>query len=264
MKIAVADDEEILLNYLENTVKTALPQAEVIPFSDTAELLEAAGKTQFDIAFLDIQMPGMTGIELARKLIGCYEAINIIFVTGYDGYQGEAMDLFASGYVRKPVTVELIEEQIRHLRYPVSEEKRAFARTFGNFTLFIDGEPVRFTREKCKMAVAYLVHRRGSMVNKKELSCVIFEDGIYDEKRQSYLSRISLDIQRTFERYNLPDLLIRTPNELGINVKLLSCDLYDMLNGKPKADCQYYGEYMMQYSFGEAMMPILDHLSAKG
>jgi len=258
MKIAVADDEQILLVHLQSTVKEALPSAEVMAFSDTASLFETAKNTRFDIAFLDIQMPGLTGIALARELTKLYEKMNIIFVTGYDGYQAEAMELFASGYVKKPITKEKVEQQLEHLRYPVTAGKRVYAQTFGNFTLFIDGKPVPFPREKSQMAVAYLIHRRGSLVSKKELSSILFDDGVYDENRRSYLSKLCTDIQRTLEAYGAAELLERTPSALSINCELLDCDLYDYLDGKSGAARKYRGEYMSQYSFGEEMIPLLE------
>jgi len=257
MRIAVADDEEILLEHLKETVKSVMPHSEVAAFSNPLGLLKAAGEKPFDIVLLDIQMPVMTGIALAKELTDLHKKTNIIFVTGFDGYQGEAMDLFASGYVKKPVTKEKLEIQLSHLRYPVTEEKRLYAQTFGNFTLFLDGAPMKFSREKSQMAVAYLIHRRGSLVSKKELSAILFDDGVYDENRRNYLSKLCTDIQKTFAAYGVPELLNRMPSALSVNCELLDCDLYDYLDGKSGAARKYRGEYMSQYSFGEGMIPLL-------
>ena len=68
--------------------------------------------TPADIAFLDINMRGMTGVELAKKLKDLCPKINIIFVTGYEEYKGDAMDLRASGYILKPVTKEQIDKEL--------------------------------------------------------------------------------------------------------------------------------------------------------
>jgi len=258
MRIAIADDEEILLLHLEQTVKAVLPHSEVVAFSDPGDLLKAAGEKAFDIAFLDIRMPGMTGIELAQKLNTLYERMNIIFVTGFDGYQSDAMELFASGYVKKPVTKEKLEAQLSHLRYPINEKKRLYAQTFGNFTLFLDGAPVKFSREKSQMVIAYLIHRRGSMVNRKELSSVIFDDGVYDDNRKSYLSKLCSDVCKKFEEFGIPDFIVKTTTALAVNCDMLECDLYDYLNGNTEAKKKYHGEYMSQYSFGEEMIPYLE------
>jgi len=258
MRIAVADDEEYLLKHLEITVSEVLPDAEVFAFSSPSLLLETAKHTKFDIVFLDIQMPGFTGLELAKELNNINDKLNIIFATGYDYYKSDAIDLFASGYITKPVTKAKIEEQIKHLRYNIIPAKRVYAQTFGNFTLFIDGKPISFPREKVQMAIAYLIHRRGSLVNKKELSSVLFDDGVYDANRRSYMSKICSEIEKVFESYNLTGLINKNSRDLSINAQLIDCDLYDYLDHKPGAKDKYKGEYMNQYSFGEEIIGLLE------
>lgn len=78
----------------------------LFPCSKVSEALTCMQENPCDIAFLDIRMRSMTGLELARKLKDIHPKINIIFVTGYDEYAGEAMRLHASGYIEKPVTEE--------------------------------------------------------------------------------------------------------------------------------------------------------------
>jgi len=258
MRVAAADDEEILLLHLEQTVRAVLPNTEVLSFSDPQELLKAAGEKAFDIVLLDIQMPGMTGMELAQRLTDLHEATNLIFVTGFDGYQGQAMELFASGYVKKPVTKEKLEVQLRHLRYPLPPGKRLYAQTFGNFTLFLDGVPMQFGREKSQEVIAYLIHRRGSLVSRKELSAVIFDDGVYDDNRKSYLSKLCSEVCKRFESCGLPDFIVKSTTSLAVNCEMLDCDLYDHLSGSKQAREAYRGEYMNQYSFGEEMAAYLE------
>ena len=69
-----------------------------------------------DVAFLDIQMRGLSGVELAEALRLQNPAVNLIFVTGYDQYTGDAMALPASGYILKPVNNAKIEKELSALR----------------------------------------------------------------------------------------------------------------------------------------------------
>lgn len=64
------------------------------------------------MAFLDIDMRGTNGMELAKRLKENQPKINIIFVTGYSEYMGDAFSIHASGYVLKPPTKEKIELEI--------------------------------------------------------------------------------------------------------------------------------------------------------
>ena len=70
--------------------------ADLHPFRKQSELLADAEENGCDIAFLDIHMRGMNGVELAKGLKQINPKMNIIFVTGYDEYTGDAMRLHAS------------------------------------------------------------------------------------------------------------------------------------------------------------------------
>jgi len=72
-----------------------------------------------EIAFLDIKMRGMTGIELARQLKDIQGDINIIFVTGFSEYSLNAFRLYASDYLLKPATPDAVRQALGHLRTPV-------------------------------------------------------------------------------------------------------------------------------------------------
>ena len=69
MIIRCCDDEELMLQMLEMAVREAKPDAEIWSYDDQDDLLEDAKEEGCDIAFLDIHMRGMSGVELAKKLI---------------------------------------------------------------------------------------------------------------------------------------------------------------------------------------------------
>ena len=79
MRILCLDDEELALQMLEMCVKKAKPEADVSAFDDQEELLEDAQQGGCDVAFLDIHMRGMNGVELAKKLKETNPKMNIIF-----------------------------------------------------------------------------------------------------------------------------------------------------------------------------------------
>ena len=70
----------------------------------------------------------------------------------------------------------------------VANAKTNNAKTFGNFELFVNGKPVFFAREKSKEMLAYLIDRRGAVVNKKEIMGILFEDREYDRELQGYFT----------------------------------------------------------------------------
>ena len=138
MRILCLDDEERALEMLEMCVKKAKPDADVWSFDDQEALLEDAAEYGCDVAFLDIHMRGMTGVEVAKRLKDINPKMNIIFVTGFSEYKGDAMDMKASGYIMKPVTKEDVERELNDLSYPsMLPKKDALLKVqcFGNFFL---------------------------------------------------------------------------------------------------------------------------------
>lgn len=99
IKVLIADDEHLAretIKYLLNN------QSEAVEFTEAengTQVIELCQQQRFDIIFLDIQMPGKTGIEVADKVAA--DSV-IIFATAYDQYAIEAFDLSAVDYLLKP------------------------------------------------------------------------------------------------------------------------------------------------------------------
>jgi DNA-binding LytR/AlgR family response regulator len=110
----IADDEPRLASYLAEKLATAWPELEIVGIAaNGAEALQLIENHDPDILFLDIRMPGLTGLEVARRTA---EGVHIVFVTAYDQYALEAFEQAAVDYLLKPVTDERLVETIRRLR----------------------------------------------------------------------------------------------------------------------------------------------------
>ena len=92
MRILVTDDEPLQLNGMVSILRRILPDAEIFAYFWPYDALEKANECGFDIAFLDVQTGGMTGLELAAELKRTRPDMHIVFVTGYSQY---AVDAFA-------------------------------------------------------------------------------------------------------------------------------------------------------------------------
>lgn len=149
MEVIVVDDERIVLNAETITIKRVMPDANVYPFRNTKDALSFAEENRVDIAFLDINIKGITGLELARKLQLTNSRVNIIFCTGYSEYSLDALELYCSAYLMKPVTEEKLNKAMENLLFPISEKIRGFrVQCFGNFEVYKDGQPVEFKHKK--------------------------------------------------------------------------------------------------------------------
>ena len=185
MRIIVLDDEELALESMMDAVRKCVPDADIKGFGYAEDVLEYLEDNTCDCAFLDVEMSGMNGVDLARLLKEKDSHINIIFSTGYTEYRGEAFDMHASGYILKPITPEKVRKELENLRYPVKDDKRITIRCFGNFEVFIDSVPVQFKYNRTKELLAYLVDRKGVLCSNGEIMAVLFEDDDHDNYLRS-------------------------------------------------------------------------------
>lgn len=246
MNILLVDDEKLQLIRLEQSVKNVLKSDSIFSYTNPVQALEECKDKQIDIAFLDIEMPMINGVKLAKNLKNYFPKLNIIFVTAYDNYAREAMKIHASGYISKPVSEEKIKEEIEGLRFPIqmASNGKLFIKCFGNFELIYRDEPVKFAYSKSKELFAYLVDREGAAINVNELNAVLWE-----EDHKSYLRNLISDIQKTFKELGIEDVFIKRHNECFINTNNVYCDAYEYKNNNPDAVRMYRGEYMIQYSW---------------
>jgi len=153
----------------------------------------------------------------------------------------------------KPVTKEAVKEALENLRCPVKTEpdKRVRVQTFGNFEVFVDENPVLFTRSKTKELFAYLVSRKGAFCGNNEIIAVIWENKFDSPALQSHFRILVADLIKTLKSLKVEGIIIRKWKQLAVVPGKISCDFYDMLDGDAKAANSYAGEFMAQYSWAE-------------
>ena len=117
--IIMVDDERIILSGGLPVLEEVFPDAVITGFTKPSEALEYARANQIDLAFLDIGMSPMNGLEVCRKLQEINPNTNVIFLTAYMDYSLEAWKTGASGFLLKPVTAEGIRGQLPRLKTPL-------------------------------------------------------------------------------------------------------------------------------------------------
>ena len=115
----VVDDEPIILKGFVHILTDTLPDMQIAGFQTAADAIAYAHTTRVEIAFLDIELGGESGISLAETLQKLNPSTNIIFLTGHPEYAYQALNLHCSGYVLKPLTPEKIKKELAHLRFPL-------------------------------------------------------------------------------------------------------------------------------------------------
>ena len=199
-------------------------------------------------------MRGMNGVEVAKRLKEINPKMNIIFVTGFSDYKGDAMDMKASGYIMKTVTDEEVKAELEDLRYTIIQHRNELLRVqcFGNFDVFTpDGAHVRFERSKAKEVFAYLVHKQGSSCTTREIFAAIFEDEPYEKKLQNLLQTYIYAMIKSLKAVGAEDAVVRSYNALAVNPDVLDCDYYRFKELDAGAVNAYQNEYMSQYYWAD-------------
>jgi DNA-binding LytR/AlgR family response regulator len=115
LRVLAVDDEPPALDELAYLLRADSRVARVHTAGDATDALRLLRDNDVDAVFLDIRMPGLDGMELARVLGRFTKAPAIVFVTAYDDRAAEAFDLGVVDYVRKPVQADRIAESLRRI-----------------------------------------------------------------------------------------------------------------------------------------------------
>ena len=175
MRAIVVDDEPLMARKFMR-LADSIPDLDVVgKFFDGDSALSYVKENDIDAAFLDVEMPGMDGIELAQKLRELNKDIIIVPVTAYEGYVHDYNRIGADYFIVKPYTKQVLETMMERLRLIANRQgKDIYIQTFGRFLVKKNGKPVPLTG-KAKEILALVVTRRGKEISNEEIYCTIWE-----------------------------------------------------------------------------------------
>ncbi|GAA3402314.1 response regulator [Paenibacillus hodogayensis] len=244
MKAILVDDEMLALRYLEKKL-VVNGQIEVIgKYLDVEEALEAVTELSPDVIFLDIDMPGLSGIEAAELLAEKAPATSVVFITAYEEYALKAFELNAVDYLLKPVEDERLSRTVLRLssrmqsrmqsKQETEENRPAMLRCFQIMEFDLDKpEAIPWRTTKAQELFAYLVHYRDSLVRKDVLLELLWPE---------------VDVKRgNTQLYTAVYQIRKTMDALGIDIRIVSFEKgYRLeLNGM-KLDVEEWERGVMQ------------------
>src|SRR5688572_13474181 len=119
-RAVVAEDEALLRDELVSQLARAWPELEVEACEDGGTALEAIESGKPDVAFLDIRMPGLTGLEVAAAAAELSPATQVVFVTAYNQYAIDAFERGAVDYLLKPIDPARLAATVKRVKARLS------------------------------------------------------------------------------------------------------------------------------------------------
>lgn len=246
MKIIVVDDELSALNTFLPTVIDN-PDVECKMFMNAPRsALEYVRINDVDVAFLDVKMPEIDGIELAQRILSINPSIKIVFISAYiqdEKSISERLDGKVAGFCYKPYSIEKIKRLLATLNTKTAKPK-IYLRTFDAFDLFVNGVAVNFSSSKAKELLALLTDARGSYVTMDTAVGNLWVDKNAELGKRLYRDAVC-KLRLKLKELDIEELVTFERGRAVINTKYATCDMWDFVeNGGV-----FSGRYLPQYGW---------------
>lgn len=214
MKAIVVDDEYLALESMTRLLQRFEVQV-AGAFQDPREALKQQEALDADVAFVDIEMPELNGLELAARLQAAQPSLQIVFVTAYEQYAIDAFELAAIDYLLKPIQLKRLETTIKRLSSkqaettPEPQPRQPMEQTicFFHHLSFQDaqGNPINIAwrTAKARELLAYLIHSGDKTPSKEELLDRIWPDADPD-KSITHLHTTIYQIRQSMKTMGVP------------------------------------------------------------
>jgi Response regulator containing CheY-like receiver and SARP domains len=227
MRVIAVEDEKLSLMRIERILRGIGGIEFVAGYRAPDEALKNQDEDAADIAFLDVEMPGMNGLTLCERLTELNPYMDVVFVTAHEKYALEAYQANAIGYLLKPVQPEDVEKQVeRIMRYrrEIAPNAAPYIKTFGGFYVTEGRELLKFRTEKAEEMLALLVNRHGRPVSRDTVCNTLWPD-MSAERATRNFHTTAYNIRHTFGETGLENVLLRTHESYSLDTKKIGSDL---------------------------------------
>lgn len=255
MDVVCIDDEKLALDFIAHQLGKLDDLNVIGTFQQPYDGLEFILENDVDVAFLDIQMPGIDGIELAEKILEQKPHVEIVFVTAYNEYAVEAFDLNAIDYLIKPIKQNRLQKTMDRLKVATAQQKEVKPETehllirLGNNLSFGFNEdnlkPVKWRTAKARELFLYLLQNQGELVHKATILELLWGEVDY-EKGYSILYTTVYNVRKTLQTYQEHVKLHNTNEGYILELNHVVVDVQEwekQLNELPVLNEQSIGQY---------------------
>lgn len=243
--VLIDDDKENIKTIEDALVKYGI-FSDIAIFTDPLTAIDAIKVINPDVVFTGVEMPEISGLELAQNVINHNPTIKIVFITAYDYYAIEAFELYAVDYLLKPIRMDRLDQTVKRLKLGNHSEGEAdntqemVISVFGELNVYKGKRHVRWKGAKTQELFAYLLHNTGKKVMKDTIIDMMWAEYGYKQalrNMQTAMCRVRQSL-----------------NELGNHIDIeYSCNCYSLEMKNVHFDC---------YEF-ENILKVIDKINSE-
>ena len=251
MHVIYVDDEQPALDNFRWTVAKFTDIDTLNLFQNGEAALEWTRQHTVDVAFVDMEMPGLHGLGLAANLKEHNKNIRVVFVTAFSQYAMDAWGVDATGYVLKPYSRADIRKELDKCAFCPLPSKRIVIQTIPSLAISVNGQALRIAGGKPRELLALLVDRGEQGITSGEGIMCLWPDRTNDASTQSLFRMTYKRLAAVLEESGIGNILVSAANRRYLRVEEVDCDLYRILSGDTEAQKRYDGRYLQEYSWAE-------------
>lgn len=231
MKVVIIDDEQLAIDVLEILLNKIQGIEIVGKYTDPQIALADIPKLNADVAFVDMEMGELHGLEFAEIIQSRYpNFLEIVFVTAYPQFALEAFEVNAIDYLLKPVILERLEETIEKLKnrlgnYQESRQlfkqrkEELFVQVMGNFQLIdTNGNEVKWRTRKVKELFVYLWHQQEKGAHRSELITHLWPD-MTEDRATALLHTTVYQLRKTIRAVGFEKPVVLRNEQYVLNIR---------------------------------------------
>ncbi|MCG3087956.1 response regulator [Sporosarcina cyprini] len=240
IRAIIVDDEQLALRQLEKKlVKTN--RVEVVgAYPNGTEMLKDMQHLQFDVAFLDIEMPGLSGLDLADVIKEWNKNIFIVFVTAYRDYAVQAFELDSIDYLVKPIMQERLEKTTLRIQEQMrirSNEKSSTPHQlktlkiicFKEFNVYHHNTPIKWKTAKVKELFAFFFTHLNSPTQRDTLIEILWPDVEYSRAKIQLHTTLSY-LRKLLSSIGQPNAILFSNGSYTMKLEQFECDVHQFEN----------------------------------
>lgn len=231
IRAILVDDEPLSLQLLEKNLISTGEIEVAASYSNAESALQQMKQLDFQVAFLDIEMAGLSGLDLAEMISDWNPNIHIVFVSAYRDYAVQAFELNSTDYLLKPIMMERLEKTIARIKQlhlqkhsPENEHSPSLkVNYFMEFSAYTQGTIIRWKTNKAKELFAYLFMHQDTYVHRDTLINDLWPEQDYKKAKIQLHTNISY-LRKTLEVIGIQNALQFTNQSYRLHIEEYFCD----------------------------------------